>query len=221
MPKLTFFKFMAEQLQPLLQDYQSEWHLTPVLYEDLSNLIHGATSHFIMSQVMEEAHTEAKLVSTNFCDKKKYIYNCASNFPLYSTNPRCLELPEKLKLYLNAVTKNKVLDHRNTSYLTTSEPMKETPIMPKLTFFKFMAEQLQPLLQDYQSEWHLTPVLYEDLSNLIHGATSHFIMSQVMEEAHTEAKLVSTNFCDKKKYISDFTEVRVGVTHWKSSRDLH
>lgn len=93
---------------------------------------------------------------------------------------RALVMLSNLKKYVE-LSKESKKEPTCKSYFTVKEALKDNLLSVKLTFFKAIAEELQPFLTEFQTSKPMTPFLYDELQRLLKCFGNKFLKKDVLE----------------------------------------
>lgn len=126
------------------------------------------------------------------------LYSTSTLFPLKFASTRWLEsraaaeralaiLPN-LEKFVSGLKKEKKEPDSN-SYRMLVEGLNDKLLRPKLAFFSYVANLVEPFLTEYQSNAPLAPFLYTDLTILMTDLMAIFIKKEVLQKASNVYKI--------------------------------
>lgn len=137
----------------------------------------------------------------------------STDFPLKFCKHRWLEngpvssraaiIWNNFKIFVEAVNKKKVSRPNNMSFSVVRDAINDPLILAKLSFFNSVSREVEPFLQQYQTDKVMVPFLVSDLEKVMRNLMSRFINSDPLESAVSITDMLkinlSQNLLDKKK----------------------
>ncbi|XP_040917268.1 uncharacterized protein LOC121197645 [Toxotes jaculatrix] len=121
---------------------------------------------------------------------------------------RALEIWPYMLLYTNAV-RTKELPHPGTASFDVIEDAQKDPLaLPKLQFFRSVAQLFDPFLKKYQTEEPVMPYLGKDLAELIKSLMRRFVKREVLQDITT---VQLTNLDLEKETLMAMHSVDIGL----------
>jgi len=118
-----------------------------------------------------------------------------------SVATRAIEMWGAIQMYVRVALTKKVSRPSCSSFDTLAQAVQDKLFIPKMTFFRSMAEHCLPFLKDFQTDKPVMPFVSEALSDLIRSLMRRFIKPDTLDAAKTPAKLVSIDITDTSIHL--------------------
>ncbi|XP_063753643.1 uncharacterized protein LOC134873747 isoform X1 [Eleginops maclovinus] len=171
---------------------------------DLSKLISISMDGPNVDKILRALHTLLHNVPARREDYEKTTRS--TRFPLAWCGHRWLEnLPVVIRaldiwssmlVYTNAVRRKELPNPGTGSFAVIKEAQKDPLTLPKLQFFRSIAQLFDPFLRKYQTEEPVMPYLGKDLAELIKSLMRRFVKREVLQDI-TTAQLTKLDIGDK------------------------
>lgn len=139
------------------------------------------------------ATTGATVLPCKFCKHRWLENEVAAN--------RLIELIPALQLYVKAAEEKKITTPQNASYRRIKQAVMDTPLLLcQLSFFAYVARQVEPFLKRYQSDRPLMPFLASDLHSLIKSLMQCFVTEEALSGCSSSRKLMDIDVKDRKTH---------------------
>ncbi|XP_063731290.1 uncharacterized protein LOC134858964 isoform X2 [Eleginops maclovinus] len=109
---------------------------------------------------------------------------------------RALDIWSSMLVYTNAVRRKELPNPGTGSFAVIEEAQKDPLTLPKLQFFRSIAQLFDPFLRKYQTEEPVMPYLGKDLAELIKSLMRRFVKREVLQDI-TTAQLTKLDIGDK------------------------
>ncbi|XP_063736841.1 uncharacterized protein LOC134862726 isoform X2 [Eleginops maclovinus] len=170
---------------------------------DLSKLISISMDGPNVDKILRALHTLLHNVPARREDYEKTTRS--TRFPLTWCGHRWLEnLPVVIRaldiwssmlVYTNAVRRKELPNPGTGSFAVIEEAQKDPLTLPKLQFFRSIAQLFDPFLRKYQTEEPVMPYLGKDLAELIKSLMRRFVKREVLQDI-TTAQLTKLDIGD-------------------------
>ncbi|XP_063753652.1 uncharacterized protein LOC134873747 isoform X2 [Eleginops maclovinus] len=170
---------------------------------DLSKLISISMDGPNVDKILRALHTLLHNVPARREDYEKTTRS--TRFPLAWCGHRWLEnLPVVIRaldiwssmlVYTNAVRRKELPNPGTGSFAVIKEAQKDPLTLPKLQFFRSIAQLFDPFLRKYQTEEPVMPYLGKDLAELIKSLMRRFVKREVLQDI-TTAQLTKLDIGD-------------------------
>ncbi|XP_063744625.1 uncharacterized protein LOC134867752 isoform X3 [Eleginops maclovinus] len=108
---------------------------------------------------------------------------------------RALDIWSSMLVYTNAVRRKELPNPGTGSFAVIEEAQKDPLTLPKLQFFRSIAQLFDPFLRKYQTEEPVMPYLGRDLAELIKSLMRRFVKREVLQDI-TTAQLTKLDIGD-------------------------
>ncbi|XP_063731298.1 uncharacterized protein LOC134858964 isoform X3 [Eleginops maclovinus] len=108
---------------------------------------------------------------------------------------RALDIWSSMLVYTNAVRRKELPNPGTGSFAVIEEAQKDPLTLPKLQFFRSIAQLFDPFLRKYQTEEPVMPYLGKDLAELIKSLMRRFVKREVLQDI-TTAQLTKLDIGD-------------------------
>ena len=136
-----------------------------------------------------------------------------------AVSTRAIEIWDGVCKYVRAALDKKVSKPTCSSFEVVCNAAKDKLIIPKMTFFRCMAEHCVPFLADFQTDRPVIPFLSEALAEMIRAIMRRFIKPAVLDAAKTTSKLVSIDINDTTLHQS-YQKIDIGFRTQRSLQEV-
>ncbi len=115
---------------------------------------------------------------------------------------RAIEIWPAVQTYINShrkLPRSKVPS--SASYCTVKEATADPLFVAKLHFFAFVARQLKPFLEKFQTDAPMVPFLAKELQSTMRGLLSCYIKREELEKLKTPVQLLKLDPQDKASHV--------------------
>ncbi|XP_062374792.1 uncharacterized protein LOC134062699 [Sardina pilchardus] len=113
---------------------------------------------------------------------------------------RALDIWSSMLVYTNAVRRKELPNPGTASFDVIEDAQKNPLTLPKLQFFRSIAQLFDPFLRKYQTEEPVMPYLGKDLAELIKSLMRRFVKREVLQDI-TTAQLIKLDVGDKNNLM--------------------
>lgn len=89
----------------------------------------------------------------------------------------------------------------------------------RISFFKSIAERLEPFLKKFQTDFSFVPFLHESLNSLLRSTVLRFVKKSILENATTSAKLCQIDVSVGSDALMPFSNIDVGFATRKALKE--
>lgn len=132
-----------------------------------------------------------------------------------SVAARAIEIIPNVKKMVEGLQRDKK-EPTSASYKVVTEALSDPFLPAKLEFFRSIAAESQPFLQEYQTDAPMAPFLHSSLVTVLQNIMQRFIKADVLKSANS---LSSIDLTDKNNFIS-YNQIDLGFGTNKAIREL-
>jgi hypothetical protein len=114
--------------------------------------------------------------------------------------------------YVSAVKSKKLPDPKNKSFEVVKSCVKDPLFKAKLQFFRFIAIELRPFLEEYQTDKHMVCFIFDDLVTMIRSLMKKFIKDAIL--AVSDEQIIKIDVKDKENH-KNYTDIDMGFSYTK------